>query len=279
MPRGGRMPGNTEHFFTYEYRPANGGNLLPGDEGSWSLEGIAHAATITTNYFVEGRVRRRAPYNDFRIFIGPPRAGSWAADFFVQLQSPGTWAGVAAGLSVNVPTIFRVLKRVADRATGTVPSQDGSEQFEAAHQGTFDALVEAVEPSLIRAHRVIESSSTLSIKAGTANFTFNRKAKEYIETSIKDPGPSMGVGNVASYNVNARTGRIFFEALGRTVPFSIAKDARQGTESALGRSLESYASTRLSNKDIRIEYIPVRAGDGTIKRIVVTAALFLFERR
>jgi hypothetical protein len=266
-----------EKFFTYEYRPPDGGNLLPGDDGAWSLEGISHAATITMNYFIEGKVRRRAPYNNFRIFMAPPRDGSWAADFLVQLQSPGTWAGVAAGLSVNVPTVFKVFKRLANRATGVKPDTDEGAAFEERHQGTFDALVEAVEPALVRAHRVIESkSSTLTLSAGSVGFTFNTETKRYIESSIVDPARTVAVGNVASYNVNGRTGRIFFDELGRTVPFKIAKDAGPQTEVALARSLENYANKRFANKDIRITYIARRAEDGSIKSILVIGADFIF---
>jgi hypothetical protein len=269
------------HFFSYEYDDGTDRPLLPAEEGAWSLEGLSHAATLTTHFFLEGQVKRRAPYSDkFAVFVGPPRAGSWMADFYLALQEPSTWAGVVAGLSVNVPTIFKVFNRITRRATGQAVDDDASSRFEEQHSGTFDALVEAVEPSIQRAHRVIKSRRTiLSINAGKVGFHLNQATKEYIETSNLDHASSRSRGNVASYNVNNRTGRFYFDHLGRTVPFVIHKEADVRTEVALARSLENYAGSRLANSDIEITYRGIRAIDDRIKRIVIFDANFIFIRR
>jgi len=196
----------------------------------------------------------------------------------IALRSPEVWAGVAAGASVGLPTLaFKLLRRVSARATGVPTRADETKALEERHQGTFDALVEAAEPSLVRAHRVITSQkTTISFKRKAFEFEFNRETKKYIETNVLDDRASRTVGNVASLNVNSRTGRIFIDELGRGVPFLVHKDASDGTMRAMARSLENYASTRLANSDLTIRYRATRAGDGTIKRIVVYSADFMF---
>lgn len=270
-----------ERLFIYSFDNGRDEVYLPADEGAWSLEGFAHAARLTAHYFVEGKIRRRAPYSDeFRILIAPPRAGSWVADFIIEFTKPDIWAGGVAGFALGgVPGVFRMLRRLASRATGQEPESDGSEQFEEAHSGTFDALVEAVEPSLARAHKVIrDHKTTVTASLGRLSFSFDQHTREYIETSVIDPGASQAVGNVGSYNVNNRTGRMYFNNLGRTIPFSLHRDVDQETEIALGRSLQNYTENRLANDDIRIQYRAVRAADGRIKRIVINRAVFLFEK-
>nr|WP_314528507.1 hypothetical protein [uncultured Brevundimonas sp.] len=266
-------------MFVYRFDDGSDDHLLPADEGAWSLEGIAHAATLVTHFLVEGKVRHRAPYSDqFRIYVAPSRPGSWEVEFMMALRSPEVWAGAIVGASISLPTLaFKLLRRVSARATGVPSRNDETKALEERHQGTFDALVDAAEPSLVRAHRVITNDrTTLSFTSKAFQFEFNRETRKYIETNIKDDHSQVTVGNVASLNVNRRTGRVFIDELGRSVPFLVHKDADDGTMRAMARSLENYASTRLANSDLTIRYRSTRAADHTIKRIVVYSANFMF---
>jgi hypothetical protein len=254
-------------LFVYRYDDESDEHLLPADEGGWSLEGMGHAATLVTHFLIEGKVRYRAPYSDkFQIYISPPKAGSWEAQFVIGLISPEAWAGAAVGASLSLPTLaFKLLKRVSRRATGQPTQNDETKAIEEAHTGTFDALVEAAEPALIRAHKVIKSKRTnLTLAAAGMKFEFNSETKSYIETNIIDQSTSRSVGNVASLNVNRRTGRIFIDELGRSVPFLVHRDADSDTMISLARSLENYASTQ----DFRIAmllFATERSGLGMIR--------------
>ncbi|MFN4230086.1 hypothetical protein [Parvibaculum sp.] len=268
-----------EPFFLYRYEDGSERSLLPADLGAWSLEGMAHAATLTTHFILEGNVRHRAPYSEkFRIYIEPPKRGSWEAQFVLALMSPEVWAGVAAGLSVSVPTLaFKLLRRISNRATGVPAKDDETKAIEETHSGTFDALVEAAEPALKRAHKVIRGERTsIGFSAGRFSFAFNKETKEYIETNEWDDTPSEAKGNVASLNVNNRTGRVFINDLGRSVPFLIHKMADTQTMISVARSLENYASTRLANSNLTFRYRAMRAPDGSIKRIEIQYARFDF---
>lgn len=273
------MKKSAEPMFVYRYDDGTGDHLLPADEGGWSLEGMGHAATLVTHFLVEGKVKHRAPYSDkFKIFIGPPQAGSWEAEFMLALRSPEVWAGAAAGASIGLPAMaFKLLRRISNRATGVTPKNDEAKAIEEAHSGTFEVLLEAAEPALLRAHRVITTeNTTVSFEKGPYKFQFNRETKRYLETNIFDERSTTAVGNVASFNVNRRTGRIFVDDLGRGVPFLVHKDADRDTIVAVARSLENYASTRLANSDITIRYRAKRAADETIKSIVIYSARFTF---
>jgi len=273
--------GRVEPMFVYRYDDGSDEHLLPADEGAWSLEGMAHAATLVTHFLVEGKVRHRAPYSDkFRIFIAPPTSGSWETQFMLSLASPDAWAGAIAGASISLPVLaFKLLRRVGNRATGTATKADETAAIEQRHPGNFDALVEAAEPGLVRAHRVVTEHTNLTFSAGSFSFSFDRHTKEYIQTNELDKNTTKAVGNVASLNVNSRTGRIFLNELGRGVPFLVHKDSDPQTAVALARSLENYASTRLANSDIEITFRATRAADGTIKKILIYSAAFLFGVR
>jgi len=270
-------------LFKYEFEDGTDRPLLPADDGAWSIEGMAHAAIITAHYVFEGRVRLRAPYSDkFRLYIAPPRAGSWTTDFMLAMQRPDVLAGAVAGFGLStVPGVFRLFKRLANRATGVESGVDISQRFEDERTGDFDALVEAVEPSLVRAHRVIsERRTTVKASLGPAHFTFDRRTKAYIENIVTDQRETSERVNVASYNVNRRTGRVYFERLQRTVPFTISREAPPRTEIALGRSLDNYATNRMVNRDIDITYRAKRAEKGgRIKSIVIYDAQFIFGVR
>lgn len=277
MVRGRRV----EPMFVYRYDDGSGDHLLPADEGAWSLEGMGHAATLVTHFLVEGKVRHRAPYSDkFQVFIAPPTSGSWEAQFLLSLASPEAWAGAIAGAAIGLPTLaFKLLRRVGGRATGVPVPDDETAAIEQAHSGNFEALVEAAEPGLVRAHRVVSRETEITFSAGGFSFGFNQSTKEYILTNELDIYASSSIGNVASLNVNRRTGRIFLNELGRSVPFLVHKDAGPQTAVALARSLESYASIRLANSDIVVEYRATRAADGTIKKILIHSATFIFGIR
>lgn len=270
-------------LFQWTYDDRSGSNLIPAEDGANSLEGIAHAATISAHFLAEGKVRYRAPYSDkFEILAGPPRAGSWITEFYIALQRPDTWAGAAAGLALTgvgaAPiAVFKLLRRISARATGVPVENDGTERFEDAQHGTFDALVEAATPSLTRAHRAIRSRrTTIRLSTKKLSFEFDRETKDYIETDIREDGSSEARGNTSGYSVNNRTGRFFMDAIQRTVPFILDVNAPPSASVALARSLEAYASNRLANSDIRIRYRGTRAHDGRLKNILIYNAVFGF---
>jgi len=253
--------------------------LLPADEGAWSLEGMAHATTLITHFALEGKIRRRAPYSDkFRLLIGPPRNGSWVADFFIQLAGSEVWAGAAAGAAVSsVPGLFKLIRRISKRATGQEDQDDGASVLEKGKPGTFDALVEAVEPSLLRAHRVIHNERThIEIRAGGVSIEFDRSTRRYLEMTEIDDAPRIIMENVASYNVNNRTGRVFINQLGRTVPFQLIKEIDKNSEISIAQSLQNYTVNRLANSDLEIRALAKRAYDDRIKSVVIVSARFVF---
>jgi hypothetical protein len=271
------------NFFTWTYDDGSQTHLLPADEGAFSLEGISHAAKVATHYIAEGRVRHRAPFSEkFDIYIAPPQPGSWTADFIMSLSKPDTWAGAVAGIALTsfaaVPIYaYKLLRRIANRATGVLPSSDETSIIEEVYQGNFDALVDAATPSLTRAHRVIRSSNTtLQLKKDDLALQFDLSTKLYIETNFVDDHTSEAVGNTAGYSVNQRTGRIYMDELRRTVPFLLHREAPERASVALARSLEAYASTRAANSDLVFRYQGTRAQDGRLKKILIFDARFAF---
>lgn len=73
--------------------------------------------------------------------------------------------------------------------------------------------------------------------------------------------------SVAALNVNARTGRVFFFDLGRTIPFRVPADAAPKTIANLSRFLTRYAEKDPKRVDISFKRITYQ--DGRLKRIVI----------
>jgi len=181
---------------------------LPAYEGSQSIEGIARSIQLVGHFLVTGSVRRRYPFSDdLRLFITPPRAGSFDAIFEI-ITSPTALAiggGLASGITGNLLTDF--LKLTFRRAIGQSDPKVSStvEKIEEARPGDTDALVDAIEPSVRRAHSVINhGAGNVVIISGSDNLVkFDAVSKRYIETShTSDEDETLAV-SIGSFNVNS----------------------------------------------------------------------------
>lgn len=247
-------------------------NRIPAYEASQSLYGLSRGLVLVTNYLVTNEIRKRAPFtSEVSIFLQPLRRGSWETLFTFEFAA-SIIGGLGAGIVGNLLTDG--IKVIWSRAVGkkAIPATQELKKIENEKPGDVDALVDAVEPSLVQAHRAIpHGASQIVVVKGDHNIIkLNSATKEYVEASETSAEFEEQDVSVGSFNVNTRYGRAFFHDLQKTVPFRIADEAEPDTQSVIASSLSRYADRKPST--ISIKFRRVTAPDGRTKRIRVYSA-------
>lgn len=267
-----------------KYEPEDGSHLIPAVNGGRSIEGVAHAARIVLHFAATGKVRSREPFDDaLELYIAPPKAGS----FVVDLLSNVDWKdAIVGGVLVGVPSsivaasMYDLIKHVFASAIGmkSKPKTDAVEAMERDKSGTFDAVLDAVTPGLKRAHYPIGNGVNIINVTGNNNTViFNETSRDYLFTSVKQPGEQVEDVSIGSLNVNRRTGRAFFDSEQRLIPFRVSENADPGTMGIVADSLRRYANRfDFTSSRIRIRYLATETADGRLKSVLIFGAQPLF---
>lgn len=248
---------------------------MPAHEVAQSLEGIARGMVLIGHYLSEGRLKRKPPYSkNISFFLEPPRRGSWEAVYLAVINHPELLPFGALSANVAANLLTDALRYVFSRAVGGMaePRTDQVKSLNEEKSGDIEAVVEAVEPGLLRAHTVIgNGASQILIVNGSNNIiNFDWNSKDFMRSSRISPEDEFQEVSVSALNALERTGRVFIRSLQRTVPFKIDKHADRGTLPALSHSLNRYTSER--DSDVELRFRRVVAPDGRVKRIIILGA-------
>jgi len=233
--------------------------------GIESAAGLARAFTLIGHYASTGVVRHRFPFDD-------------GVQFFLEATEPGSFnwrikmiAGpLAFGLATN--GVYDLIKLVVTRAIGEEPTgiSEPVQQLNENKGGDIDALVEAIEPALKKAHYGIGATARKIVIEETSSkkviVTFDSHSKDYLMESIENGDSEQDV-SISALNVNDRTGRAYFLDLKRTIPFKISKDADPKTISTLSAALDRYANK--NGAPTRIYFSRIEASDERLKRVII----------
>jgi hypothetical protein len=253
---------------------------VPAYEATLSLQGIARSFVLISNYLSTGKIRKRAPYSDAVIFyLEPPRQGCWEAVFDAIISHPASMIGGSLGIAITANLLTDGIRTVVSRCLGKEKAIEDPklQELERRRPGDLDALVDAVEPSMLLAHTIInQGASNIFIVRGDNNIvTLDAESNEYVRASIKSPDDEFLDVSVGSLNVNTGNGRVYVHSIGKTVPFSIAREPDPGTYSNLSESLSRYARGRPC--DVQIRFRRVIARDGRTKRFIIIGASIVSE--
>lgn len=232
-------------------------------EGSQALSGIGRVGTLVGHYVATGQVRYRAPYsNRFGFFLSGTENGSLTvlvSEISRLTRDGGTATANAAKL------LRKVINRAIGKEKAGTVNLDGMD----VPAGDLDALAEAAGPGLITAHRWIShTKQSISIDTGhPRSLKLDTVSKDYLNTE-QTLGNGVQDVSVGALNVNSRNGRVYFHDLKRTVPFYVAKTARDRTIPTLSRFLTQYAEKTGATVNIKFEKIGYP--DGRLKRIVIS---------
>ena len=252
---------------------------LPAYEAAQSLYGLSRSILIITNYLDEGRVRHRRFENiGFEFNLVTQRAGSFET-LYELITNPAAMK-VAYDLSVGVAATFieNFISSMILRAVGGVAHQS-IEELEATKQlntGDTGALVDAIDPALREAHKLIDrgAGNIFIICGDNNNVNLNNSTKEYINTTEYDESISIKLFSVANFDANSSSGRAYDLEEHKTVPFTLDSDDDEKSVEALLKSYNSYVRARRLghklNSAVAFKYNAIRSSDGRTKKINVS---------
>lgn len=225
--------------------------------------------TLIAHYAATGKVRHRFPFDEtVRFYLEDTEEGSFNWKF-----AAAATGSLALGLATN--GIYDLAKLTMSKAIGEEPTQL-SEQVKAINEGQsgdVDALVEAIEPALKKAHYGIDETAKEIVIEETNTkrviVRFNGSSKSYLKDSVEGDDDIQDVA-ISALNVNDRTGRAYFLDLKRTIPFRVSRDADPKTIGILSAGIDRYANKLPA--PIRITFSRVEAIDGRLKKIIILKA-------
>lgn len=261
-------------------------NKLPAYEGIKSVEHISCSLLIVSSFLIEGKIRRK----DFRNMpIGfnllTQRKGSF--EFLSEVVLPATPFIAELGMSVTGNLLTDVLKYTYQQLLGlkeTVISP-AIEILKEKHPGNMSALADAIEPSSIKAHNII-NNGVMNIQIHNYDrengkrdkiIDFNPQTKQYLGESIMDRSPRMKLFSISSYNANQRSGRAYDFDEKRTIPFSAVAEFDEESYDVLFYSMQEYTKKRQFNHQsessfIALKYTCVTTRDGRVKKLIIQKA-------
>jgi hypothetical protein len=212
-------------------------------------------------------VRHRFPFDDsVKFYLEGTEEGSfnWRLAAMV--------GPLAFGLATN--GIYDLAKLALGKAIGEEPTAISTEvqNINETKSGDIDALVEAIEPALKKAHYGIgETAHDIIIEETHSKRVivhFDATSKSYLNDNIDADTDTQDV-SVSALNVNDRTGRVYFLDLKRTIPFRISNNADPKTISVLSAAIDRYANK--ISAPVRLTF-SVSKLDGRLKRVVADDA-------
>lgn len=240
--------------------------------------------TLVGHYAITGTVRKRYPFDGSPpVYLKTTEPGSFDAIFgFLTEPNNPQITSIAGALAVGAAgsLIASLITLVFSRAVGREHESDNRAVRREIldRPGNIEALTDAVEPSLKRAHAIINNGAgTINIYNGDVRIShFDATTKAYLEETVLDRTIRQKEVSVNMLNVNTRYGRIYDFELNRTVPIRIDLDAERGTLPALASSLRALSRRVALGSNLRgvvvITFITETTLDGTVKRYLVRAA-------
>lgn len=216
---------------------------------------------MAAHYAATGEVRFRAPYSDEIEFrISAPIEGS--------LDFPYKVVSKVAGAVADRRLAAALFLALLSRSTGQELPPDVAVEMSSVNSGDLDAMAEAAAPGMMRAHRWIDKTGkSIMIEGETfSDVSLDMETKEYLQTELVGSVTTQDV-TVAAVNANSKTGRVYFEDLGRTVPFKVSRDATGRTMSNLSLYLNHFIDK--SNEWVAIKFNPILFADDRLKSVMI----------
>lgn len=266
-----------KYRLTYEGGEADN-NRLPAHQGAISLEGITWSFDLLAHYVATGKIRARGELSPrVRVYLSPPRQGSYVHDLIVSLAEPNNLFITTVVGSYAVSTIGQIVNSLAistfKQVCGIVDNLVSSDEKKLSKlpSGDREALIDKIEAPMKRAHAVIDDgASTLSIKKGyTPLLTLNSMTKAYVNADLLTD-EQVWMASVGAYNANTGNGRVYLPKIGKTVPFWAPKGLDPNTYAAISLSLDRYVNGLGSV--IEMAGTESQSTDGRIKKLIISRA-------
>lgn len=163
---------------------------VPAFSGIESLDGVAKSLLIPINYLAEKRVRHKNfGFEGYSLDLVAVRPGSLDAILQIILNADNLKYAGEVGIGVTSTFLADYLRALYSRSIGKHAPRhiEKLEEEGTLDTGDMGALVDAIAPSVKRAHTVIgQGANNIVLITGDNNVvSFNRASKAYVQTSIK----------------------------------------------------------------------------------------------
>jgi hypothetical protein len=207
-------------------------NKIDFYDGSESLFGFSRALLLSTSYLLTGKVNFQAPsVKGAKVYMLTSRPGSFEQIIQLVIQNP---AAAAFGL-VTGQRLWAFTKSVLTKSVGQPDESDSDfvKSIQGQKEADLDSLNEAVTSPIKMAHRFVgadHSSKKISFGSVSDRIVLDERTRDYLFIRTVESKFTDFTGNISSYNIHRKTGRIFDLELGRTVPFAFDKEGRTSAD-------------------------------------------------
>lgn len=258
----------------YEGGDADEG-LLPLYDGATSLYGFAQSLCIVTHAYMNYDVVSRATaLKGAKIYISPPKRGSFVVEFLILMEANPAITGVAGGL-LAAP-FYDFVKFTVGKAVGLLDMDPETKIVDQAYKRDepfFDDLAATLEGSLQRAHRPLGGQERVAYleRPRSKLLELNQNTKDWVETRDTNPISQDYKASVTQFNSITKNGRAFIPAYNRVVPFKPSGAFPEANLRHLTWSLHGSNTNRLHL--LNFEAKPVISASGKVKRLVLSNAV------
>jgi hypothetical protein len=181
---------------------------------------------------------------------------------------------------------WKLIRTVFNRATGV----NGSDEIEEAEDdgrinaGDLGALIQAVEPSVRRAHSVVNHGAhnvNIFIEGDSNQIHLDRESKEYMFESVFNDETRSQRFLVTSFDGRNRTGRLFDLEAEQAFTFDLLAEADRQSLMVILDAARAYALRQKGKFDENMEavcaFTSIDAPDGRQKRLKVFSVAREFD--
>lgn len=246
---------------------------------------VSQALMMIVNYAQTGEIRRRNFKDlDIQINLKTSQPGSFEFVFEFSNYAPYLIDAYGKGLA---DASWKLIETVFNRATGV---NGGGEIEEAADDGRINpgdlgALIQAVEPSVRRAHSVVNHGANnvnIFIEGDKNQINLDHESKEYMFESIFNDESRSQRFLVTSFDGRNRSGRLFDLEAEQAFTFDLLADANRKSLTVIVDAARAYALRQKGKFDENMEavcaFTSIDAPDGRQKRLKVYAAAKEFDQ-
>jgi hypothetical protein len=249
-----------------------------------SLHGFSQAVMMILHFAETGEIRRRG-FKELRtdLRIIATREGSFEFIFEFKDLVPIFVEAYGKGIA---NASWELIKTVFSRAIGASGSKDieAAEEAGALNTGDLGALVQAAEPSIRKAHSVVNHGSSninIFINGDDNRIVLDAASKEYMHESIFNDETRSQRFLVTSFDGRNRTGRLFDLEAEQAFTFDLLAEADRASLTVIVDAARAYALREKGKFDEKMEVVcaftSIDAADGRTKRLRIYAAARTFE--
>lgn len=249
-----------------------------------SAHGLSQALMMVLHFAQSGEIRRRNFKDiDTDVRLVATKEGSF--EFVFEFATFAPYLLQAYG-ELLANGSWQLIKTVFNRAIGL----PGESEIEAAESdgrisaGDLGALIQAVEPSVRKAHSVVNHGShniNIFINGDENQVTLDATSKEYMHENVFNDETRSQRFLVTSFDGRNRTGRLFDLEAEQAFTFDLLLEANRKSLQTIVSAAGAYALREKGKFDGKMEVVcaftSVDAPDGRLKRLKIFAAAVDFD--